>query len=92
MARLQVDYLLLLSRAQGFREQASAQPCLLCSTMSFGYSVGDFVLLTQLAWRSLQNARRACGEHDELAREASSLHVILQRLEIEVSKPHSIFN
>jgi hypothetical protein len=58
--------------------------------MSFGYAVGDFVLLTQLAWRTVQNARQACGEHDELAREASSLHVVLQRLQKEVSKEHSI--
>lgn len=60
--------------------------------MSFGFSAGDFVLLTQLAWRTLQNARQACGEHDELAREVSSLHVVLQRLETEVTKPHSILN
>lgn len=60
--------------------------------MSFGYSVGDFVLLTQLAWRTVQHARQACGEHDELAREANSLHIVLQRLETEVSKPHSILS
>lgn len=62
------------------------------NTMSFGFSVGDFVLLTQLAWRTLQNARQACGDYDELAQEASSLLVVLQQLEKEVSKPRSILN
>lgn len=55
--------------------------------MSFGYSIGDAVLLTQLAWKTVQNARKACGEHDELTREALSLHVVLRRLEQEVEKP-----
>jgi len=60
--------------------------------MSFGYSVGDFLLLTQLAYRTVQNARKACGAHDDLAREVSSLHIVLQRVGIEVSKPDSILN
>lgn len=55
--------------------------------MSFGYSVGDAVLLTHLAWKTVQNARKACGEHDELTREVVSLHVVLRRLEQEVEKP-----
>jgi hypothetical protein len=58
--------------------------------MSFGYAIGDFVLLTQLAWDVVQNSRKACGAHDELASEATSLHIVLRRLEIEVSKPNSI--
>lgn len=60
--------------------------------MSFGYSVGDFLLLTQLAYRTVQNARKACGAHDDLAREVSSLHTVLQRVEGEVLKPESILN
>ncbi len=55
--------------------------------MSFGYSIGDAVSLTQLAWKTVQNARKACGEHDELTREVLSLHVVLRRLEQEVEKP-----
>jgi len=58
--------------------------------MSFGYAIGDFVLLTQLAWDVVQNSRKACGAHDELTSEATSLHIVLRRLEIEVSKPNSI--
>lgn len=60
--------------------------------MSFGYSVGDAVLLTQLAWHTVQGARKACGEHDELTREASSLHKVLQRLQHEVENPESPVN
>ena len=60
--------------------------------MSFGYSVGDAVLLTQVAWKTLQNTRKACGEHDELTREVLSLHIVLQRLEQEYSKAESPLN
>jgi hypothetical protein len=58
--------------------------------MSFGYALGDFVLLTQLAWDVVQNSRKACGAHDELTTEVASLHIVLRRLELEVSKPNSI--
>ena len=60
--------------------------------MSFGYSVGDAVLLTQVAWKTLQNTRKACGEHNELTREVLSLHIVLQRLEQEYSKAESPLN
>ena len=60
--------------------------------MSFGYSAGDAVLLSQLAWKTVQNARKACGEHDELTREALSLHVVLRRLEQDAEKPGSPIN
>ena len=60
--------------------------------MSFGYSIGDFVLLATLAYKTVQNARAACGAHDSLTREVGSLHIVLKRLEIEVSKSDSILN
>ena len=60
--------------------------------MSFGYSIGDAVLLTQLAWKTVQNARKACGEHNELTQEVLSLHVVLRRLEHEVEKSETAFN
>lgn len=60
--------------------------------MSFGFSIGDFVLLAQLAKNTVQNARRACGARDELVREAESLHIVLRRVKAEVSKPTSIIN
>lgn len=49
-------------------------------------------MLTQLAYNVVQNARKACGAHDDLAREVSSLHLVLCRVEVEVSKPDSILN
>lgn len=60
--------------------------------MSFGYAVGDVIAVTQLAWNTVQNARKACGEHDELSREVLSLHVVLRRLEQEVEKPENPIN
>lgn len=60
--------------------------------MSFGFSAGDIVLFVQLAWKTVQNARKACGEYDELTREVSSLYVVIERLEKEASKPESPIN
>lgn len=60
--------------------------------MSFGYSVGDLLGLTQLAWKTVQNSRKACGEYDELTREVKSLHFVLRRVEQEATKPNSLFN
>ncbi len=60
--------------------------------MSFGCSVSDVISLTQIARTVVQNSRRACGEHDELTREVTSLHVVLKRLEHEVAKPESPIN
>ena len=60
--------------------------------MSFGYAVSDIVGLSQLAWKTVQNSRRACGEQDELTREVTSLHFVLRRLEQEVSTPTSLIN
>ena len=55
--------------------------------MSFGSSISDIALLVQLAYKITQGARAACGEYDELTRETSSLHVVLNRLHVEVTKP-----
>lgn len=60
--------------------------------MSFGWSAGDIATLAQLAWRTVQNTRKACGEHDEITREVFSLHIVLRRLQKEVDKPDSLLN
>lgn len=60
--------------------------------MSFGVSCSDVTLLVQLAWTTVRNSRKACGEHAELTRRTTSLHVILQRLEREIAKPESPIN
>jgi hypothetical protein len=57
--------------------------------MSFGFLVGDCMFLTQLAWSAVQGVRKACGEHDELTREVSSLHTVLERIREEVANPES---
>ncbi|KAI4184646.1 MAG: hypothetical protein LQ346_006065 [Caloplaca aetnensis] len=60
--------------------------------MSFGCSIGDIVLLSNLAWKTIQNTRNACGEHHELTSELLTFHTVLRRLELEVSKPESPLN
>ncbi|KAL9633637.1 MAG: hypothetical protein Q9204_003313 [Flavoplaca sp. TL-2023a] len=60
--------------------------------MSFGWSASDIALLVKLAYKTTQGARAACGEYDELTRETSSLHTILNRLSLEVAKPDSSIN
>ncbi|KAK4690806.1 hypothetical protein P7C71_g6068, partial [Lecanoromycetidae sp. Uapishka_2] len=60
--------------------------------MSFGYSVGDAVLITGLAWKTVQNARRACGEYDELTREVWSCHTVLRRFQRELEDANSTLN
>ena len=58
--------------------------------MSFGSSIGDLVLLTHLAWKTVQNCRRACGEYAALTLETTSLHDLLQRLESELQSPNGL--
>jgi hypothetical protein len=57
--------------------------------MSFGFSIGDFVNLIQIASRVVRDSRKACGAHDELTHEVSSLHMVLQGLKTETQKPES---
>lgn len=40
----------------------------------------------------MENARKACGVHDELYREVNSLHTVLLRLQHEAEKPESLLN
>lgn len=44
----------------------------------FGFLIGDVVVLTQLAKSSIEAVQNACGEHDELTCEFSSLYAVLQ--------------
>jgi hypothetical protein len=59
---------------------------------SFDFPIGDFVAPTQLAWQVAKESRKACGAHDELTRELTSLYLVLQRLAAEVSRPDSILS
>jgi hypothetical protein len=58
--------------------------------MSFGFSIGDFIQVAQLASNVVSGAHKACGAHDGLTREVNSLHTVLRQLEREVAKPNSI--
>ena len=60
--------------------------------MSFGISASDIVLLVGSAWNVVQNSRKACGEHAELTREVTSLHLNLRRLGREAAKAESPLN
>ena len=60
--------------------------------MSFGYSVGDAVLLTGIAYKTVQNVRRACGKYHELTSQVKTSHVVLQRFERELSNPDSLLH
>jgi hypothetical protein len=60
--------------------------------MSFGFGVGDIMVVCQLAWKVVVNCRKACGEYDVLTKHAASLHAVLGRLKDEASKPESLLN
>lgn len=60
--------------------------------MSFGFSVSDAILLVDRAWDTVQNARKAVGEHDELTHEVTSLISVLERLEQDFANPASLIN
>jgi len=60
--------------------------------MSFGASASDVAALVLLAWKTVQNARNACGEHAEISRETLSLLTVLQRLHREAEKTESPIN
>ncbi|KAL8998392.1 MAG: hypothetical protein Q9169_002520 [Polycauliona sp. 2 TL-2023] len=60
--------------------------------MSFGWSISDIALLVQLAYKTTQGARAACGQYDELTQETTSLHVVLKRLAVEAAKPGNPIN
>ena len=60
--------------------------------MAFGWSASDVLALGQMAFKVVQSSRKACGEYDELTREVTALHAVLQRLEVEISKPNSPIN
>ncbi|KAH7398088.1 hypothetical protein BKA64DRAFT_57319 [Cadophora sp. MPI-SDFR-AT-0126] len=61
--------------------------------MSFGTSVGDIILLIQLAHKNYRNCKEAGGEYIEIAREVRSLHSVLRTVRDEAERKDSlIFN
>ena len=49
--------------------------------MSFGYSMGDFVVVGQLAWKIYRACKDAPEGFKNIAQEVLSLHVVLKELE-----------
>ncbi|CZR58325.1 uncharacterized protein PAC_08217 [Phialocephala subalpina] len=60
--------------------------------MSFGFGITDVLTLVTLAYTTFDGAKRACGEHDELTQELSSLVTILDQVQSEISDPESPIN
>lgn len=57
--------------------------------MSFAYCVDDVLALIQLSWSAVEGARRACGKHDDLTKEVSSLYDVLAHVYSAMSVPES---
>jgi hypothetical protein len=49
--------------------------------MSFGYSVGDFIALGQLAWQVYKSCKDAPGSFRNISSEVLSLHAVLKEVE-----------
>jgi hypothetical protein len=54
--------------------------------MSFGYSVGDFVAVTQLAWTVYKSCRDAPESFNNISTELLSLHAVLKEVEEIISE------
>jgi transcriptional regulator with GAF, ATPase, and Fis domain len=57
--------------------------------MSFGFSVGDIILLVQLAHRTFRRCQKAGEEYNEIACEVHSFHSVLRTLRSEAQRPGS---
>lgn len=56
--------------------------------MSFGYSVSDAVLV-QLASRTVQNAQKDRGEHDDLKTEVASVYTVFANCGLRNLEPRT---
>jgi len=53
--------------------------------MSFGYSVGDFITVGQLAWTVYKSRRDAPESFNNISIEVLSLHALLKEVEETIS-------
>ena len=58
--------------------------------MALSISIGDVIAVTSLAWKTIEGARKACGEYDDLTREVKALYAVLRRLDSELEKPDGL--
>src|SRR5579862_6858515 len=49
--------------------------------MSFGYSVGDIIVLGQLAWKAYKSCKDAPESFQNISREVLSLHALIKEME-----------
>lgn len=60
--------------------------------MSFGFSIGDAIILTQLANKAYNAWKTACGDYTSITSSLGVLNGILERVKVEVQSPNSIFS
>src|ERR1700761_8712511 len=54
--------------------------------MSFGYSIGDFVALSQLAWKVYHKCRDSPSEYRQLADDVRAVHTALDSVEAQFNR------
>jgi hypothetical protein len=64
---------------------------LLVSSMSFGFSIGDAVILAQLTTRAYNGWKNACGDYANITGNLAGLQTLLARIQTEAQKPNSLF-
>ncbi len=60
--------------------------------MSFGFSISDFISLTQLARDVYKRCRDARGEYRDISRDVESLYLVLRKVKDEAERPDSLLN
>ncbi|OCK87467.1 TPR-like protein [Cenococcum geophilum 1.58] len=58
--------------------------------MSFGFSVGDIITLTQLTTRTYDGWKNACGKYGDITSNLAVLQTLLMRIEAEAQAPNSL--
>jgi tetratricopeptide (TPR) repeat protein len=59
--------------------------------MSFGFSIGDIIILTQLTTRAYNGWKNACGDYAGITCDLAVLQTLLLRIQAEVEAPNSLF-
>ncbi|OCL10390.1 hypothetical protein AOQ84DRAFT_278275, partial [Glonium stellatum] len=57
--------------------------------MSFGFSIGDIIAVTQLTTRTYNNWKNACGEYANITDDLAVLKTLLKWVETEALRPNS---
>jgi hypothetical protein len=61
------------------------------SDMSFGFSIGDFITLAQLASRTYNGWKTACGDYADITCNLASFQALMARVEATAKAPDSLF-